>query len=111
MIQIHGNTISPMGFNPMIKAHDSNLWQIIRQKVQFPLAISKARISLAISKAQFLLAISKAQSSLAISKAKFSLVISKPNSHWQYRKPNLCWHYFIKKPKIINTWQRKNIMV
>ena len=73
MIQIHGNTISPMGFNPMIKAHDSNLWQIIRQKVQFPLAISKARISLAISKAQFPLTISKAQFLLAILKVQFTL--------------------------------------
>ena len=66
MIQIHSNTIFPMGFNPMIKAHDSNPWQIIRRKAQFPLAISKAQISLAISKAQFSLTISKAQFMLAL---------------------------------------------
>jgi len=39
MIQIHDNTISSMGFNPVIKAHDSNTWQIIHQKAQFPLTI------------------------------------------------------------------------
>ena len=32
MIQIHGNTILSMGFNPIIKTHDSNPWQIIYQK-------------------------------------------------------------------------------
>ena len=52
MIQIHGNIIFfPMGFNPMIKAHDSNPWQITRQEAQFPLAISKTQFSLAILKA------------------------------------------------------------
>ena len=77
MIQILGNTIFPMRFNPMIKAHDSNLWQIIRQEAQFPLAISKTQFSLTISKTSFLLAISKAQSPLAISKAQLSLTMSK----------------------------------
>ena len=75
MIQIHGNTIFPKQFNPMIKAHDSNLWQIIHQKAQFLLAISKSQFSLAISKAQSPLAISKAQFPLAISKAQFSLAL------------------------------------
>ena len=78
MIQVHCNTIFfPMGFNPMIKAYDSNPWQIIRQKAQFPLAISKAQFPLAISKAQFSLAISKVQYSLAISKVQSPLAMSK----------------------------------
>ena len=78
MVQIHGNTILPMGFNPIVKAHDLNPWQIIYQKVQFPLAISKAQFPLATSKAQF---------SLVISKAQFMLAL------------------FYQKPKIINAWQ------
>ena len=84
VIQIHGNTIFPMRFNPIIKAHDSNLWQIIHQKAQFHWKYQKPN---------------------------FHRQYPKPSFHWQYPKPNFHWHYFIKKPKIINIWQRKNIMV
>ena len=46
----------------------------------------------------------------------------KPNSHWQYQEPNFYWQHqspiFIsitlskrKEPKIINAWQRKNIIL
>ena len=52
------------------------------------------------SKAQFPQAMSKTQFLLAMSKAQFPLAISKVLFHR---------HYFIKKPKIINAWQRKKI--
>ena len=51
MVQIHGNTILSMGFNPIVKAHDLNPWQIIYQKAQFPSVTSKAQFSLATLKA------------------------------------------------------------
>ena len=44
MIQTHGKTILLMEFKSMIKAHDSISWQIIYQKAQFSLAISKNKI-------------------------------------------------------------------
>ena len=86
----------------MIKAYDSNPWQIIRQGAQFPLAISKTQFSLVISKTPFLLAISKAHSPLAISKAQLSLTMSKAQFSLAL--------FSQKKPKIFNAWQRKNIM-
>ena len=67
MIQIHGNTILSMGFNPIIKTHDSNPWQIIYQKTQFLLAISKSPIFIG-----------------NIENPIFIGNIKKPNSHWQY---------------------------
>ena len=66
MIQILGNTIFPMRFNPMIKAHDSNLWQIIRQKNLVPTSNIKRPIFIG---------------------------NIKPSSHWQYQKSNLHWQY------------------
>ena len=51
MVQIHGNIILSMGFNPTVNAHDLNPWQIIYQKAQFPSVTSKAQFSLATLKA------------------------------------------------------------
>ena len=101
MIQVRGKTILSMEFKSIIKANDLHPWQFIYPKAQFTLAISKAQFSLAISKPN---SHWQHQNSILIGKIKtqFSLAISKPNSHWRY---------FVKKePKIINTWQRKNIM-
>ena len=87
MIQIHDNTILSMGFNPIIKTHDSNPCQIIYQNPNFhwqhqnPILIGniKTQFSLAISKTQFMLALLEAQANyLAL---------------------------FYQKPKVINTWQ------
>ena len=44
MIQVHGKTILSMKFKFIIKAHGSISWQIIYQKAQFSLAISKSLI-------------------------------------------------------------------
>ena len=51
MVQIHGNIILSMGFNPTVNAHDLNPWQIIYQKAQFPSVTSKAQFLLATLKA------------------------------------------------------------
>ena len=42
-----------------------------------------------------------------------SLAISKPNSYWQHQSPIFIGTTLSKrkKPKIINAWQRKNIML
>ena len=118
MIQIHGNTILSMGFNPKIKAHGSNSWQYylingIQSHSQCPWFkpmanyLSKSPISISnikspifignikslvlvgnIKKAQFPLTTSNAQFLLAISKAQFMLAL------------------FYQKPKIINAWQK-----
>ena len=112
MIQIHGNTILSMGFNPIIKAYGSNSWQYyltngIQSHSQSPWFkpmanyLSKSPISISnikspisignikslvlvgnIKKAQFPLTTSKAQFSLAISKAQFTLALF-------YQKPNI----------------------
>ena len=66
--------------------------------------------------------LSKTQFTLTIFKAQFSLATSKPNSYWQHQNPilirNIKTQFLLgllyqkeKKPKIINAWQRKNIMV
>ena len=97
MIQIHGNTILSMGFNLIIKAHDSNPWQIIYQKAQFSLAISKSPIFIGnIQKPNSRWQHQKTQFSLAILKSLIfngnikSLVLSgnikKPSFHQQYQK-------------------------
>ena len=85
MIQTHGKIILSIEFKSIIKAHDLNSWQFIHPK---------------------------------------------PNSHWQHQSPISHWQHqkpiFIgniktgfclallypkeKEPKIINAWQRKNIM-
>ena len=44
MIQVHGKTILLMKFKFIIKAHGPISWQIIYQKAQFSLAISKSLI-------------------------------------------------------------------
>ena len=88
------------------KAHDSSPWQnnfingiqIHNQSPWFkPIAIHS----------------SKAQFSLAISKAQFSLATSKPNSYWQHQSPILIGTTLSKRKelKIINAWQRKNMML
>ena len=112
MIQIHGNTILSMGFNPKIKAHGSNSWQYylingIQSHSQCPWFkpmanyLSKSPISISnikspifignikslvlvgnIKKAQFPLTTSNAQFLLAISKAQFMLTLF-------YQKPNI----------------------
>ena len=103
MIQVNGKTILSMKFKSIIKAHDSNPWQFIHSKpnsywqYQSPILIGKI-------------------------KAQFSLATSKPNSYWQYQSPilvgNIKTQFSLtllyqkeKEPKIINAWQRKNIMV
>ena len=51
MIQVHGKTILSMEFNPIIKAHGSNLWQIIHQSpspIMLSNILSKAQYNLAI---------------------------------------------------------------
>ena len=99
-----------MEFKSIIKAHDLNPWQFIYPNPNFHWQ----------HQSPILIGNIKAQFSLAIFKTQFSLAKSKPNSHWQNQtwfslvisKLNFHWHYFVKKePKIINTWQRKNIMV
>ena len=44
MIQVHGKTILSMKFKFISKAHGSISWQIIYQKAQFSLVISKNSI-------------------------------------------------------------------
>ena len=88
----------------MVKNHDSSPWQIIYQKAQFLLVISKHSILIGnikspvltsnirklsshwqYQKTQFLLATLKGQFSLAISKRPvLTGNIKKPNSHWQH---------------------------
>ena len=55
----------------------------------------------------------KVQFLLATIKTQFSLATSKPNSHWQHQSPIFISTTLSKRkePKIINTWQRKNIML
>ena len=91
-----------MEFKSIIKAHDLNSWQFIYPKAQFSLEKSKPNSHWQYQKPN---SHWQHQSPFLIGniKAQFSLAISKPNFHWRY---------FVKKePKIINTWQRKNIMV
>ena len=47
------------------------------------------------------------------SKAQFSLATSKPNSYWQHQSPILIGTTLSKRKelKIINAWQRKNMML
>ena len=103
MIQVNGKTILSMEFKSIIKAHDSNPWQFIHPKPN--------------SYWQY-------QSLVLIGKIKtqFSLATSKPNSYWQYQSlilvGNIKTQFSLallyqkeKEPKIINAWQRKNIMV
>ena len=105
------------------KAHDSSPWQnIFINEIQIhnqnpwfkPMAIhsSKTQFSLAILK---LNSHRQYQSPTLIGniKTQFLLATSKSNSYWQHQSP-----IFIsttlskrKKPKIINAWQGKNIMV
>ena len=115
----------------MVKNHDSSPWQIIYQKAQFLLVISKNSILIGnikspvltsnirklsshqqYQKIQFLLATLKGQFSLAISK-RLVLTgnIKKPNSHWQHQNPNSCqqykkkpdsyWYYLVKNPILL----------
>ena len=85
MIQIHSNTILSMGVNPIIKAHDSNPWQIIYQKPSSRWQHQKPNFHWQHRKAQFSLAISKVQFSLATSKSPvLTSNIKKPNFHWQH---------------------------
>ena len=110
MIQIHSNTILSMGFNPIIKAHNSNSWQIIYQKPSSHWQHHKAQFLLATSKAQFSLATSKSPVLTGnIKSPVFIGNIKKPSSHWQYQKSNLRWHYFIKSPRLLTLG--KNIML
>jgi len=81
MIQIHGNTILSMGFNPIIKTHDSNPCQIIYQNPNFHWQHQKHNSYWQHQKAQFSLEILKSPI--------FVDNIKKPRSHWQYQKPNL----------------------
>ena len=84
MIQIHSNTILSMGVNPIIKAHDSNPWQIIYQKPSSHWQYQKSSFHWQHQKAQF---------SLAISKIQFTLAL------------------FYQKPKIINAWQKYYVII
>ena len=94
MIQVHGKTILSMEFKSIIKAHDSNPWQYIHPKPnshwqhQSPILIGNI-------------------------KAQFLLATSKPNSYWQHQNPIFIGTTLSKRkePKIINAWQRKNIML
>ena len=112
MIQIHGNIILSMGFNPIIKVHDSNPWQTIYQKPSSRYLHHKAQFSLATS-----------QNPIFISN------IEKPSYQWQYQKPNFHWQHqktqfslaiskaqftlalFYQKSKIINTWQKYYVII
>ena len=67
MIQIHGNTILSIGFNPIIKAHDSNPWQIIYQKPNIHWQHQNLN------------------SHCNIKSLVFAGNIKKPSSHWQYQ--------------------------
>ena len=82
MVQIHGNTILSMGFNPIVKAHDLNPWQIIYQKAQFPSATSKAQFSLAISKAQFMLALFYQKPNIINTQQKISCLFHLEDEHY-----------------------------
>ena len=107
-----------MGFNPIIKAHDSNSWQYyfineIQPHDQTPRFKPMANY---LSKAQFSLATSKTQFPLATSKSPvFIGNIKKTNFHWQYQKTQFSLAIskaqftlalFYQKPKIINVWQK-----
>ena len=93
-----------MEFKSIIKAHDLNLWQFIYPKrnshwqYQGPIFIGniKTQFSLTTLKPNLHWQCQKTQFPLAISKPQFSLALL-------YQKE--------KEPKIINAWQRKNIMV
>ena len=112
MIQIHSNTILSMGFNPIIKAHDSNPWQIIYQKPSSRWQHHKA---------QFLLATSKAQFSLATSKSPvLTGNIKTPNFQWQHQKAQFSlviskaqftFALFYQKHKIIDAWQKYYVII
>ena len=120
MIQVHGKTILSMEFKSMA-IHSS--------KAQFSLAISKSNsywqyqssILIGNIKTQFSLAISKFnsywqhESPILIGniKTQFSLAISKSNSYWQHQNSILISTTLSKRKelKIINAWQRKNIML
>ena len=67
MIQLMAIHFYLMEFKSIIKAHDSNPWQIIKSPLLH--GAIKAQFSLAILKAQFTLTISKSPVSLAISKS------------------------------------------
>ena len=111
MIQVHSKTILSMEFKSIIKAmiqtHNDSF-------IQSPILIGNI-------KTQFLLAISKFnsywqhESPILIGniKAQFSLAISKSNSYWQHQNSILISTTLSKRKelKIINAWQRKNIML
>ena len=137
MIQVHSKTILSMEFKSIIKAmiqtHNDSFIQspilIDNIKTQFLLAISKFNsywqhqnsILIGNIKTQFSLAISKFnsywqhESPILIGniKAQFSLAISKSNSYWQHQNSILISTTLSKRKelKIINAWQRKNIML
>ena len=117
----------------MIQTHENSFIQslilIDNIKAQFLLAISKPNsywqhqspILIANIKTQFLLTTTKPnsywqyQSPILIGniKTQFLLATSKSNSYWQHQSPIFIGTTLSKrkKPKIINAWQGKNIMV
>ena len=103
MIQIHGKAILSMEIKSIIKAHDSSPWQFIHPKPNSYWQYQKLNSHW------------QHQSPILIGniKAQFLSATSKPNSYWQHQNPIFIGTTLSKrkKPKIINAWQRKNIML
>ena len=97
-------------FKSIIKAHDSNLWRFIQSSIF--ISNIKTQFSLATSKPN---SYWQHQSPIFIDniKTQFLLATSKSNSYWQHQSPIFIGTTLSKrkKPKIINAWQGKNIMV